>query len=265
MASKLDSESRNILTFKPNITFVEPDQQDGVIEGEDFVQLEDVQAGRQKIKKLAEAVNKLATGVQARVDQRASGIVIQLDSNADQDAIQAMRRRFPDADPTKITYDQYRQCRNGVIAKGIEIGDQALVRSKDVESANNILAGSGRFSPGGYRTNESTNGGLRPELDTNAYIIPPINVEEVQISLICILVNFIWKNFIKATIVKAAPPVSFAFQGLPDKLCEVAASIDIPGLLILGEKPDDLLTGKVAAEAVDLITTAANNPTGGTT
>lgn len=263
MTCKLDNEDRGILTFRPNIAFVEPDQQPGVIDGIDYPQFEDVQAGRQRIKKLAEAVNKLATATQARVDQRAKGIVIELNRDADQDAIQAMRRRFPDDDPTKITYEQYRACRNGVIGKGVSIGDQAVVSADQVKSARDTLS-TGRFAPGGYGTKEAENGGLRPENDGQGQIIPPINIEEVQINLICILVNFIWKNFIKKIIVNSAGiPVGLAFKALPDQICDPGADIQIPGLLILGDEPDDLLSGKVATQAQGLIDNATATTGGG--
>ena len=113
------------------------------------------------------------------------------------------------------------------------------------------MASGERFAPGGYGTKESENGGLRPEANASGHIIPPLNIEEVQIDLICILVNFTWKNFIKPAVVNASPPVSWAFKGLPDRICDPGADINIPGLFILGNEPDDLLTGKTAQQAAE--------------
>jgi hypothetical protein len=252
MTYKLDDTDRDILEFRPNIAFIEPDQQPGVIKGVDEPQLEDVQDARNKIKKLAQAVNTLATAVQARVDQRAANMFIQLNKDADTDAVHAMLRRFPDADPYKITYAQYRECRNAIRAKGEEIGKQALITTDQVEEARAKLAvgGAGLYVPGGFNKDGAQNGALRPENDANSYVIPPLNIEKVQIDLICILVNFIWKNFIK-TAMKGLPLIGAAVFALPDKLCDPGFEGEgFPGLQILGDTPNDLLSGRTASKKV---------------
>lgn len=248
MVKRLDETDRGILTFRPNIAFIEPDQEEGVIEGVDTPRLEDVQADRDRIRSLANAVNVMAAAIQARADQRADMVVL-LDPVADQETIQAMRRKFPDADPNQITYDQYRQVRGDIRNKGIELGAQPLVTPAEVELARNEL---NTYVPGRYNTAEARTGGLRPELDNKAQIIAPVNIEEMQINLICILVNFIWKNFIKKIIVNAAGiPVGLAFKALPDQICDPGSPIAIPGLFILGDPLDDLLTGAVAQTAAE--------------
>lgn len=252
-SSVLDTKSRDILSFRPNIIFVEPDSEPGSINpvSDERLTFEDLQKSRDRIKQFAKAINVMAAAIQARADERAKGMVIKLDPDVDQDAIQAMRRKFPDKDPTIIPYNIYRSVKNDIRNKGIEIGRQGIIQPEEVQKARDELNASGsHFIPGGFGTDLANNGGLRPELDSRVQIIPPINIEQMQIDLICILVNFIWKNFVKPTMSGLPFPVGGAMQALPDKLCDPGGGIEIPGLFVLGEKPDDLLTGKIAAEAI---------------
>lgn len=248
MGCRLDSTDRNVLEFRPNIAFIEPDQQDGVIEGIDEVQFEDVQDSRSRIKKLASAVNTLATAVQARVDQRCDGMFITLDKDADAETVSAMLRRFPGEDPYKITYSQYRSCANAIRAKGEEIGKQAIISPAQVEEARAKLAvgGPGMYVPGGYDRADTKSGGLRPERNADAYIIPPVNIEKIQIDLICILMNYIWKNYVKKAM-KTLPLIGMAIFALPDKICDPGFDGEgLPGLYLLGQEQDDLLSGRTA-------------------
>ena len=360
MGYRLDDFDRDILEFRPRIDYVEPDQKPGEIEGVDYPQLEDIQDARSKIKRLAHAVNVLAGAMQARVDSKAEDMVITLDPNVDQDAIQAMRRRYPGADPTKITYAQYRTCKDGLRAHGEEVAKQAIITPEQVARARDdlyaggligggapgrdrsaILRSGGVISPttgtdgpigagggtgtggtgrgfglnatglgdglgdkskpgayglgsplsstggaqtdsnagtgdggglpedtigggggrppipGGYDKENAGSGGFRPELNSNGQIIQPLDIETMQIDLICILVNFVWKNFIKVVLTSLPFPVGPPMNLLPDKLCDPGLDFEIPGLFILGQKPDDLLTGKAAATATERILTAA--------
>lgn len=330
MGYRLDDFDRSILEFRPKIAFVEPDQKPGEIEGIDYPQLEDVQDAREKIKRLANAVNVLAGAVQARVDNKAKDMFITLDPTVDQDTIQAMKRRFPGADSTKITYAQYRECKNGLRTHGEEVAKQAIVTPEQVEKARDDLyaggligtnapgsnrsailrtggvipqttgtdvvtgagTGTGRFGLaasglgddglgtdpdqdragtgqdrtgvgsggnkrpdfGGYGKGD---GSFRPELNNNGQIIQPMNVEKMQVDLICILVNYIWKNYIKEILIKLPFPVGPPMNLLPDRLCDPGFDYELPGLLLLGDEPDDLLSGKAATEAVQELTAEA--------
>jgi len=252
MVKRLDPFDRDILEFRPSIGFIEPDTEEQVIEAqEDPLQFEDVQEGRRRVRQLAQAVNTMAAAVQARADQRASTLVINLDTNVDQETIQAMRRKFPESDPTNITYQQYRQVRDDIRNRGLEAGRQSIIQAEEVAQSRDDI---NTFIPGGFGTDQANTGGLRPELDNRSTIIPPLNLESLQIDLICILVNFAWKNFIKPGIQTAALAslvggiVAGIIEAVPDQLCDPGGGIEIPGLLILGDQPDDLLTGKVAAE-----------------
>lgn len=250
MGYRLDNLDREILEFKPHIDYVEPEQKPGEIEGVDYLQLEDIQENRAKIKRLANAVNVLAGAVQARVDSKAKDMSIPLDSNVDQDTIQAMKRRFPDSDPTKITYQQYRECKDGLRAHGEGVAKQVLVTPDRLKKARDDVysKNSKKITPGGYN---KENGGFRPELNNTGQIIEPMDLEKVQVDLICILVNYIWKNYIKTALTKLPPPVGPPMNLLPDELCDPGLDYEIPGLLLLGEEPDDLLNGKAAESATE--------------
>jgi len=337
MGYRLDDFDRSILEFRPKIAFVEPDQKPGEIEGIDYPQIEDVQDAREKIKRLANAVNVLAGAVQARVDSKAKDMFISLDPTVDQDAIQAMKRRYPGADPTKITYDQYRECKNGLRAHGEEVAKQAIVTPEQVAKARDDLyaggligtnapgsnrsallrtggvtpqttgagigvgTGADRFGLrstglgkglgdknqdnnedtdppadrtgvgpggnkrpgfGGYDKADAGSGGFRPELNTSGQIIQPMDVEKMQVDLICILVNYIWKNYIKAILINLPFPVGPPMRLLPDQLCDPGFDYELPGLLLLGDEPDDLLSGKAAAQAVQELVADVANITG---
>lgn len=239
MAQRLDTNSRDILTFRPTINFVEPDAvgEDPVPQSEGL-QLEDVLAERRSLVNLAKSVNTLATAVQARADDRAKGMEVTLDENVDADAIAAMRRQFPDEDPNRITHAQYRECKDKIRSLGEAVGRKGAIDPDEVKiAADRIAEGQAFTELGGFNTPGSRTGGLRPELDGRLVILPPLSMAEFQINIICILVNFIWKNFIKKTIEDSSPPVSTVFKLMPDRLCDPGGDIEIPGLFILGEKP----------------------------
>jgi hypothetical protein len=256
MSRRLDDFDRNILEQVPSIGFVEPDVEPATPNAADLppepLQLEDLEAQRTEIKKLAKAVNALAAATQARADEKAKDMIIKLDKNVDQDAIQAMRRKFPDADPLQISYAQYRQACDDVRKRGEALGREASISPEEVQAARDEAAAAGNLAGtrlGGFGTEFARTGQLRPELNSRGQLIPPLDLEEVQINLICILVNFIWKNFIKKSVTTAATPVGKAFKGLPDKICNPGSDIEIPGLFILGEGIPDLLSGKVAEKS----------------
>lgn len=240
MTKRLDPKSRGVLTFRPQIEFVEPDPV-----GEEPTpvperpQLEDVLAEKKSLITLAKAINTLATAIQAKADIRAKDVEIALDPVVDASTVAAMRRLFPDDDPTKINYQQYRQCKDDQRAFGEEIGRRgALNRDEVKEASDKIAEGKGVTDMGGFGTKDAIQGLLRPELDPKAQIIPPIPIEEFQISLICILINFIWKNFLKPFLIGASFPVGLALLALPNKICDDGAGgIEIPGLFILGGTP----------------------------
>lgn len=247
MAKEFDDKSRDILRFRPNIGFVEPDQEDQEIDPiEEGPQLEDLLEERKQVRQLAEAVNTLATAVQARVDDKAKEVSIKLDKDVDAQVVQCMRTCYPDDDPYQITYAQYRSCKDKLRQFGIDtakkttLDNDALQKARDQASNSNqgIIGRSPQI--GGYNTEDSRNGGLRPELQNVNKIIDPVNMEEFQINMICILVNFIWKNFMMPVFNAAGIPQPIGISIgdlLPKKLCDPGIpGPGPPGFLLLGKK-----------------------------
>lgn len=214
MTKKLDSQSRDILSYRPNITFVEPDQQPGEIEAiEEAEQAEEVQDLRDKAKRLASAVNTLAAAVQAKADIKAKDMVIKLDPVADAAVVASVKRMYghEKINPYEITYDQYKRCKERMREKGEELGERMTISTADIQkikdavsSPSSSLPGSdsvleGLTEPfsqlGGFNTEAARNGGLRPELQDKAQIIEPIDMEVLQAYLVRIFVNAIWEKF----------------------------------------------------------------------
>lgn len=246
MTKKLDDASRDLLAFRPNIAFVEPDQEEqelGPFKDEE-PQLEDILAERKQVKKLAEAVNALATAVQARVDLKAKDVVMVLDPLVDGAVIQAMRVCFPQDIATQITYAQYKHCKDDMRLLGVEIAKKTTLdpvavqqaRDEAVESVKDI-GKSTQF--GGFNTPEGREGRLRPEVQARARIIDPIDLEDFQVNMICVLVNYIWKHLIKPVFDKAGIPAPIKItigSLLPDRICDPGfEGPGPPGFLLLGE------------------------------
>lgn len=250
MVKKLDSEDRGILQFRPNIQFVEPEVEPQAPNPTQFPQerdqLEDALGELDRLRKLAQAVDTLAGAVQSRADARViagGGMTVSLDSSTDTDTVQAMIRAYPGEDPNRITYDQYRKCKDMLRQKGIDLAGQGIFSSEDdIRRARDEAQAAGTNAGtqlGGFNTDEAAQGLTRPELKNNFIIIPPLPIPEIQISLICILINFIWKEFVKPFIVSAAGfPVGTAFSALPNEICDPGFDLDLPGLIILGKEPN---------------------------
>ncbi len=212
----LDKKSKSVLTFRPKINFIEPDQEPSPIEAEaDLPSSQNVADRRQRIKKLADAVDLLAGLTQKKIDNKAKGQIIKLDPKVDIATIQSMRRTYPDSDLnpnndfTQITYQQYKRCRDNIRKYGQRVGAKAVISKDEISKAKEDFL-SGKPGMGmGIGTEKATTGGLRPELDKRSQIIEPIDIDEFQDELLKILVNFLWKNFIKPII-----PLPF----LPDEL-----------------------------------------------
>ena len=224
MSNKLSRKSRNVLNFRPNIAFIEPDQQEVPIQAPpEGLQPQDALAKIQRIQKLADAVNVLAAAVQAKVDAKARNIKIKLDPIVDAQAIAAMNRMFLDEDESTedgifISYDQYRQCKDNIRNYADEIALKTRVTPEEIAAAK-LELDSGTTKIGGIGTPEAANGGLRPELEPKATIIEPIDIGKFQNYLIRILVNYIWKNFI-LKVLKAAIPLGGG-NLLPKELAKI--------------------------------------------
>lgn len=254
MARNLDPTSRGIIEFRPNIAFVEPEVVSPPIDPVDEPQVEE--APVEQIKQLANAVDVLAAAIQARVDDKAKDMVIDVDPDVDIGVVQAMERHFPDNNPLEITYDQYKECKDNLLAMGEEIGKQAIIAPEEVAlvkddaiKANKNESSLVAAQMGGFGTPDAARGNLRPEVQKRGQIIKPLDIKKLQLSLICILVNFIWKNFILKALDKADPPGlpslgSIVRKAVGEKLCDPGGKIKIPDLFILGDKLPAILKGK---------------------
>lgn len=205
MTNKLDSKSRNLLNFKPNIVYIEPDQEKVPINPISIgIQPQEAEARIQKVQNLADTVNVLAAAVQAKVDAKAKDIKIKLDPKVDAATIAAMRRHFPDADEDAITYDQYRECKDHFRTYADLVAKKSRTTFEEISLARNQLK-AGAINIGGWGTPEASNGGLRPELEPKAVIVEPLDLDAFQNYLIRILVNYIWKHFLRPILSKAIP------------------------------------------------------------
>lgn len=209
MSRRLDSNSRSVLEFRPKIEFVEPDIEQGPIQPVvDPLNVKDVLEKADQTRKLAKAVDTLAAALQNKADLRAKDMVIKLDPTVDAPVIQAMRRAHPGFDPTVITYPQYVACKERQREKGLELAKQGLVSPEEIEKARQNLDTTTGFDSL-FNSEAAKTGGLRPELNTKNQIVQPINMEEFQQTLLEMLVNFLWKTFIKPII---------PLPGLPDEI-----------------------------------------------
>lgn len=260
MANKLSNNDRDILSFRPDIQFIEPEIEDPIIDPltEDRPQIEEVEDNIKRIRNFADAVDTLAAAVQARADDKAKNMKVCLDPKVDAAIIQALRRRFGNDAVPCITYEQYRECKDLLRQYALNLGDNMLSTPDKVNNARdqaaNTLSGNnsilnddgGRTTTpagtasglklGGLNTPGARTGGLRPELDTNTQVIPPIDVDEFQINMICILVNYIWQKFIKPILDLVFIPVANVTLGLlmPEELCDEGDVAKIP-VPILGK------------------------------
>ena len=190
MSKRMDEDSREILSYRPNITFIEPESVEQAYGPfpEVPTQIEDIQKKREEVKQLAKTVNTLATVLQARADGKAKNMKIRLDPKVDAAAIMAMRRLYPDDDSLNITYDQYKICKDRLMNKGLQLGQQVLITPESIAAVKNQDT---YTSFGGWDTEDSKNGFLRPEINSKMQIVPHIDLFDLQDSLIKIFVNFI--------------------------------------------------------------------------
>lgn len=220
----IDSKSKKVLKFRPKIEFVEPEQEPASpnpIQKEPLEPtLAELTAQRQRIKKLADAINLLAAAVQVKIDDKAKDQIVVLDRNVDAATIASLRRTYPNASVfNQITYDQYRRCRESIASYGRSVGLKAIISQKDIDDARADLE-KGNFNVGGVFDEAARNGGLRPDLDKRAQIIEPLDLDKFQNELIKILVNYIWKNFLRPILAL----IPFAAAILPQELIKVKKS-----------------------------------------
>lgn len=170
-----------ILNFRPTIAFVQPPPEEGQGQ-EDFFPIDEPEPSlddaRNRINSLIkgyEAAKQLAEVAQSRITNRvkaAGGLDVKLDTKKDATVIAAIKRHFPTkADPTVITYDDYRDCLKD-LAK--------LAPSPLTVSDNDIRAAKAnplKTDFGGLGTLPGLN---RLEINTAANSIEPLDLEAFQ-------------------------------------------------------------------------------------
>lgn len=212
MNQSIDKKSQNILNFKPVIEFVEPKQRQvspSPIKEPVFEETPNLD----ELNNLATTVEVLATVIQDQIDKKAKDVKIKLDPSIDAAAIQAMLRLYPDKvndSPMYITYQEYKECKDKIIGYGEELAEQAAINPDEVEAARN----SSNYIIGGFGTAGASDGSLRPELSAKATVVKPINFEEFQADLIKVLMNTLWRTFIRPPLAK----IPFAGKVLPKQL-----------------------------------------------
>jgi len=218
---KLDSKSKSILKFRPKIDFVEPEQEEVPIEPiKPKVEFEEIKDRRKKIKAYANALNTLAQVVQGLIDDSADGVTIELNPGVDVAAIQSMRRTYPDALASRITYAQFKQCEDNKRKHAEEVSQKSTISQDEVAKAREDLIRNKDVPIGGIGTPEAENGGLRPELDKRNQLVEPIDLDSFQDEMIKVFVNHIWKNFFLSIL----GLIPFASDILPDELVPTSKS-----------------------------------------
>lgn len=165
-----------LLNYRPEITFIEPEQE--VIDVFPEPESDSIDDTKDKVNELVaglQTANELIKTTQQRIDNRVEalgGLTIKLDSVKDYAVVAAMRRRFPDkADPTQITYDDYRAVLGCVQDNTIS---PPQISAKDIRLASQDM----------YKTDfggiENQHGENRSELSSAAESIAPIDLDQYQ-------------------------------------------------------------------------------------
>jgi len=162
----------SILNYRPNISFVEPEQVpiETTLSSPPETTLDTTTDRTIAVINSLNAVVDLCVLVQKKVDAKVSslgGVSIKLDPVKDFATISAMKRRFPDkTDPTTITYDDYRKALDClgtslVTPQGVSFSE---IEKAQLDPLRTDFGGSG-----------NTNGENRPELSS------PLNIQPLDI------------------------------------------------------------------------------------
>jgi hypothetical protein len=189
------SAQQNILNFKPDIYFIEPEQieEDKLPQLKEAPTLNEIKADVVNLISNYKDIENIANDIQDEIDQRAANVSIKLDPVHDSFILEAVRRHFNDPKKTEITYDDYLHCINHINETGS--AGMPVVNQQDIISATNdqyrdIFGSLGLPS-----------GLARPELADHAQMIKPIDLTKFtgeQLSkLITILTPDINKLIIK--------------------------------------------------------------------
>jgi hypothetical protein len=213
--SQIKQSDLDILGYRPTINFVEPAVVSDVLIKVAGPTFEEKQQEWKDLERLSEAVRILAEAFQAKVDKKVAGFKVGLDPKADVHVMDSLRRRFPSANPGEITYEQYRECREAMRDHADQAGRGVapdLSKIKDIRSGSDVGDLFDSNSPAALA-------GLanRPDLQDIGRIVEPIDTEEFQNKMLCMLMNMLWKKFIKGILDKTIPPPLNKL--IPEELC----------------------------------------------
>jgi hypothetical protein len=213
MTKKIDKEDQGILNYRPKIRYIEPKFDGPPPEG--LPERLSPQKEDDKFKiidNLAQAGRILAEAVQAKVDIECDSFYIDLDPIRDKHVIDALRRRFK-IDKPRITYRQYKECREGLSQRGNDVAETLIPDQDEIQRM--------RANPEDIpiqALSDSAKAGLnRPELTKQGQVIEPIDIEEFQDMLLCMLMNMLWKMFLLKVIRSIIPPP--LNQLIPEEIC----------------------------------------------
>jgi len=172
----------DIFKFRPVIEYIEPDQLKDTQAAEEPETIDSFRDRATSLKTNLEALGKLFDATQEKIDNRVrtgGGFTAKLDRVNDAATIAAMKRRFPDkADPTQVSYDDYKQALNCLNESTIPpLGPTA----EDIRQAK---ADPLRTDFGGIN---NQNGENRPEISSPLNSIKPIDTESFQKSAVIAL------------------------------------------------------------------------------
>lgn len=179
----LSSKQRNILNFRPNIHFVEPDQvEDTKLPAPEPVQtLDQIKTDVVDLISSYADIQAKSDDIQSQIDDQAKNVVIQLDQKQDSFIIQAIRRHFNDPNKTNISYDDYIFCLK-------EINDAGLAQATTVNTDDITSAASDPFRDT-FGALGVQSGMARPELSEHAQVIPPIDMDSFVVNQLEILLE----------------------------------------------------------------------------
>lgn len=167
------TSQRDILNFRPVISFVEPDQIEvEEIQREQPITLSDIQNDTNKLISDYGIIQNLVDAAQVKIDDRSKDLKIKLDPISDAHIIAAVQRHFNDSNKIDITYSDYKECLS-------HINDQANFSTVDINQVNSASQDPFRINFGPYASDSG-----RPELQPDIQSVQPIDLNNFQIQQI---------------------------------------------------------------------------------
>lgn len=168
----------DILSYRPEIRFVEPDPEEGDEPPEETPTIDSFKDRATSARDNLNAVAKLFDALQDKVDLRGKDFVAKVDPVQDAPVLAAMKRRFPDKDPNNVNYQDYKAALNCL---------SRSAATPPAVTAADIAAG--KADP--LRTNfgglENQGGENRPELTSPLSSLKPIDTDAFQKSAVIAL------------------------------------------------------------------------------